>query len=928
MEDKYRYYPNRFREPPVDVLNIRLTCDFKEDSVFVTSETTFKTVKDKLDVLNLNAKNLEILKVSHSASKAEFTYENDILSIKLHRPQALGSVFKIKTLSVCRPTTNVLEGLYYDITPKGLPKTIISQCQQWGFQRIAPCIDDMRTKCTWDVKIIANNKYGNLITNGDVVLPRTRYDDARDTITYQNKEPMPPYLFFLGVGTWDTFSRDFIYPNGKKIRLELLAPVGSDEKNANEALDIMSDAILWTHIYTGAERYENMKERDEVYRLCVERNKIAKDLDPTEKNSKLDEISKNIAALCENLVLGYRYPYKVYREIAMHNSDFGGMENTGNTTILASRIMPNAEITDAAYEYMVGVKQHEFYHNLNGSGVTGDTPFSIWLNEAVTVMIEDDYLAFRFGKDYIRLSEILQMRMPGSGTFSLDTGACAMPIEPEGFNDPNDLITSVTYVKAPEFTRMIESMLGKPAFAWALDLYHKRFAGANASPKDFIRSMEDVGKTDFSFMADRWLHQTGYPTLKCEARYNGSDETAEITVTQSGFGDGKPWIFPLSCRLYTSDGYAVCEFTKKIDAETITFSVPCSREFAFAAWNTNHTAYVKIDNDVCDDELYLQLKYDGDVSSRFIAFCELFEREMIKLCEDENREPSEKLVDVYMETLTDENITQNCGVLPLTLFDSVEDERFKYSYTLLHNSKKRFMRAVAKKYEYKLRAMLYTYNGYLSKPETRDAGLFDISPVFKARAVKNLILSLLASLDRAGMSALVKRDYERANCATDRINAVTLYLSSSARDRFDLLRAEFKRSKDNALAFENFISAVASSSSPDTVKYLKEIEKSPEFCIESAGPARAMYLRFAQNRKLSLETEEGRAFLEESLLKMADVNEYLSTGILSVFSHINSYAPAVRDSLKLTLEKLVSNAVNAPAVVKTAENILNSFEER
>ncbi len=189
----------------------------------------------------------------------------------------------------------------------------------------------------------------------------------------------------------------------------------------------------------------------------------------------IEPVQRQIASLIKNLVCGYQYPFEVYREIAMQNSDFGGMENTGNTTIIASRIMPDMEITDASYEYLIGVKLHEFYHNLNGSSVTGDTPFSIWLNEAVTVMIEDDYLAFLFGKEYVRLQNILQMYTPGTGTFSLDTGVVAMPIEPSGFNDPNDLISSVTYVKAPEFTRMIETMLGKRAFAWALDLYHKRF---------------------------------------------------------------------------------------------------------------------------------------------------------------------------------------------------------------------------------------------------------------------------------------------------------------------------------------------------------------------------------------------------------------------------------------------------------------------
>ncbi len=106
----------------------------------------------------------------------------------------------------------------------------------------------------------------------------------------------------------------------------------------------------------------------------------------------------------------------------MQNSDYGGMENVGNTTILSSRIAPSQHLPDlgcacrhmspatcSRYIYMEGVKIHEYYHNIvrrarpahrsfpvcvvswrrqNGSQVTGLTPFEIWLNEAVTVYVQ------------------------------------------------------------------------------------------------------------------------------------------------------------------------------------------------------------------------------------------------------------------------------------------------------------------------------------------------------------------------------------------------------------------------------------------------------------------------------------------------------------------------------------------------------------
>lgn len=914
MNDNYLYHPAEFPDPVVHVNTISLIFDMHETETKVKAETSFTAQKD-LTELKLNAKKLQILSVAMNKRPLSFIYETDILTIHFPHIIKKETTFRIETETICKPTDNILEGIYYDITPAGQPKTMITQCQQWGFQRIAPCIDDMRTKCTWETTIIADNRYTNLISNGNVLRPRTRYDETRDTITYVNKEKMPPYLFFLGAGTWDTFTRTFIYPDGKTVTLELMTPRGADKTNAEKALDIMSDAILWTHIFTGPERYESPDSRKEIYELCRKRETLIKN------NKDIAQISSDIQERSKNIVFGYQYPFEVYREIAMHNSDFGGMENTGNTTIIASRIMPDPEITDPSYEYMLGVKQHEFYHNLNGSGVTGDTPFSIWLNEAVTVMMEDDYLAFHFGKDYVRLTELLQMYTPGTGTFSLDTGSVSMPIEPAGFNDPNDLITSVTYVKAPEFTRMIEAALGKEAFTWALDLYHKRFAGSNASPKDFLQTMEDVGKTDFSFMADRWLHQTGFPTVSPSVSFNEETKTADITIIQEGFGTQKPWIFYLTAIFCDANGETITEFTRKIEAERQAFSIPCAKQPAFILWNPNHTAYIKIKEDVSDEELYLRIEKSSDTVTKFLSLNTLFDREMIKMCEDEAYVPSRRLTDMYTALIEDEELMRSCGALPLTLFEHCSDARFTYQYMKLFTAKRRFFHEIARNHPVTLKKL---HEKYALSADSTD--FTELGRIFKCRAVKNYIAGILVVLDTTETWKMIKKAYRNASCASDRLNALMQYLSSSAPDRMDLLKEEFMRSKVSALAFENFIGAAANSSSPDTVSYLKYIEEQPEFKIEQSGFSRAMYLRFAENRKISLETESGRQFLGKSLIKIAQVNEYLANGMLNVFANMNEYNSDVREALRDILNTLCTSVPEnaAPSVISKTKALLKS----
>ncbi len=52
---------------------------------------------------------------------------------------------------------------------------------------------------------------------------------------------MAPYLFFLGMGCYDTHRREFEYPDGRTFAFELLAKPGSDPEEAERALEILAD---------------------------------------------------------------------------------------------------------------------------------------------------------------------------------------------------------------------------------------------------------------------------------------------------------------------------------------------------------------------------------------------------------------------------------------------------------------------------------------------------------------------------------------------------------------------------------------------------------------------------------------------------------------------------------------------------------------
>ena len=695
-----KYYPEDFGELTVDVMHMHLVFDVYDDRTNVQSLLRVRTRNEPIEKLELNCRDLEVRAVSCIQCEVSYRYrkEDAILEINFRDEIPPGTEITVVTDTLCRPTKHVLEGLYYDETPVGAPPQQITQCQQWGFQKIVPCIDDMTAKCTYKTTIIADSRYTNLITNGDVVVERHSVKPGRDKIVYDcSITPMATYLFFLGVGTYATYTRVLEYPDGGVFMLELLVPPGSSEKAAQKALDILHDAVLWVYVFTGPEQFdeEKLPVRNKIWELIRLREKMKLEIKPDSTQEELIKIRKELAGLAGNISPGYKYTGTVYREIGMQNSDFGGMENVGNTTIATNRIIPFPQMTDQAYEYMIRVKIHEYYHNENGSEVTGKSPFEIWLNEAVTVRVEEQYLSFLFGEDYHRLSRVLELLAPASGTFALDAGAASMPIIPDGFNDPNDLITAVTYIKAPEFVRMVETLIGHDTFAKGLDLYFTRFRHSNAGTQNWIEAMEEASGQPLKEMSETWLKQTKFPVVEVSAEYNKADRKFTFLLRQKFPADGKPWEFPFRAALVDENGNDIAEVLERVTGETAEIIVENVDMPTFLSLNRGYSFYGKVIYRASQYELMQQVRKDNDVIGRFTAFHTLVDREKFKLLKNPEAKPSEEFIELYYRLLNDRPLLEKAGGHFLTIFESVEDEEFSHNYQALYDVKKKLLKAVA-----------------------------------------------------------------------------------------------------------------------------------------------------------------------------------------------------------------------------------------
>ncbi|KLK88432.1 peptidase [Methanoculleus sediminis] len=916
----FRYYPEDFGALPVRVVHMDLVFDVYDGHTRVVSALTAGTLDAPLSSLSLNARDLDILRVESAGRAVTHTYDRDAATLTVAFDPAVPprTQFTLETETICRPSTHVLEGLYYDGLCPGGPPTQITQCQQWGFQRLVPCLDDMTAKCTYTTTIVADNGYTNTISNGDPAGDRIPCAPGRSVQRYENtRTPMAPYLFFLGVGCYDTHRREFEYPDGRTFALELLAKTGSDAAAAERALDILADGVMWVHLFTGPEQYRDRETREEVWRLTRVRDEAKRSGDL----EALEETRKTLKELISTITPGYAYTGAVYREIAMQNSDFGGMENVGNTTIAANRIMPGPDTTDPAFEYLIRVKIHEYYHNENGSEVTGWSPFEIWLNEAVTVHVKNQHHAFLFGEAYSRIKTVLDLLDPAAGTLTLDRGAGSMPIEPDGFNDPNDLITGVTYVKAPEFVRMIETLMGREAFAEALGRYHDRFRHANASRADWLRCMEEVSGQDFSGMAAVWLKEKEYPVLAVSPAYDPAARRFTLAYRQSRSPGGRLRQFPFRFALVDARGGEIRETTVRIADEAGEIVLDGVDRPAFLSLNRGYSFYGKTAYRAPEDELYLQVERDPDIVGRFTAFLALADREMLRILEEPGAAVSDRFADLCAALLADDSLMNEAGGQFLTIFPSVEDERFAHRYRALHDARQAIYAAVAARGG---ETLLRIYRQAAKDTPAGPGSLEEEAAAIRNRQRKNTCLSILATLDTPEVHRLLLHQFREATAATDRLAAFSLILESSAPERQEILEAFGAFSTTSPVAWESFLAAVAGSDCDDLVPILERIESSPAFAFEQADQQRALYGRFALNRKRSLETEEGRDYLAEVLRRLAPVNEYSTVRALDAFAFIDKMEPRHRIPVVGVLAGLLAGLDPGayPAVYNNARRFL------
>ena len=862
--------------------------------------------------------------VAHVASledpvAVEYEVQNDerFLVVKLPGEVQKGEEVVVRTRSVCYPNAKELEGIYFDYTPPGAPQQLITQCQQYGFQRIVPCVDRMASKTFYTTTITADKRYTNIVSNGDLAPAyqgengEPNFHDAaggdKKVIRYYNhKVNMAPYLFFLGCGTYDVYKKEVEYCDGDTCMLELLCLPGVVEpEDAKNSLTALHDSILWLYLSCGPEATKHDAERKEMYTLVRQREdlKIANgDAAALESvRARLKEL-----ALCWTVSLGYKYTGSVYREIAMENSNYGGMENVGNTTIISSRLTGSKWLVDGGYVYMEGVKIHEFYHNINGSQVTGASPFEIWLNEAVTVHIQRQREDELFGADYMRLRQVMYAFTPAVGPLAADRSPRSMAVEPIGFNTTHELISAMTYSKAPEFVRMCQKILGDEKFDVALHNYHTKYAYSNATSDQWVDEMaaHAPASVDLRAMAKGWLKRTGYPTVTVEAVTKSAPGQFAVDLTQSGFenqvaSEQYPWIVPVNWALLSkTDGSTLASglFILQKETDRFTFSTEgdATVEDCFLSVGRDWSFFGDVNMKCSTPEMKTaQALNDTDPVNRYLAFRTIVDEEKAALILGTQSEPGSTYLELFSTILNDGSMSPATKALLLMIEESVPSRPdLGHYYQKIADAKTALINAIQEKYGETI-VKMYDALAAAAKPGPQLEGI-------KERPLKNMLLGMICRSNSFSKAEAATRALAQLNLSpfmSDKSSAFVKLLNIAGEDEsvaaalglqgvFEKIKGEWTA---HPIGCEAYISAICQTDCCKSPDYIRNLVNEPFFKLELAGHARTVARGWTRNRKRALMTDDGLELTKELFFKIGKVNQMSAYSFLSAFGDFKKF---------------------------------------
>lgn len=847
-------YRRDYTVPAFLVRHIDLTFDLGPSVTQVSATTTlYRNPESGQHDLILYGEELELVRVvmnGKTLDKQDYTLENGNLRI----PDAPDEItLTIDTL--IHPDKNTsLMGLYLS------NGNFFTQCEAEGFRKITYYPDRPDVMATYTVTLRADRQScpvllsnGNLIETGE--LP-----DGRHYAKWDDPFRKPSYLFALVAGNLVCREENFRLADGRDVLLQVWVEQGNLDKTAH-AMESLKHSIRWDETRFGLE-------------LDLNRFMI----------------------------------------VAVSDFNMGAMENKGLNIFNTRYVLANPRIaTDTDYANIESVVGHEYFHNWTGDRVTCRDWFQLSLKEGLTVFRDQEFSADLTGSDSGRaVKRIEDVRTLRQLQFPEDAGPMAHPVRPDSYQEINNFYTVTVYEKGAEVVRMYQTLLGRDGFRKGMDLYFKRHDGHAVTCNDFLAAMADANGRDLS-QFERWYSQAGTPRVRLESHYDAAAGTVTLKLSQHcpetpGQTEKQPFLIPVAVGLLDRQGNdmplrqpgkdgtqttAILELTQT--SQTFTFTGITEKPVVSAL--RNFSAPVILEYDQSDEELLHLLSHDSDHFNRWEAGQRLASRRLVALTKAvQTGDPlslDDAFIDAYKTVLTDTRLDAALRELALTLpSEMMIAERMDEIDPQAIRSARQYMRStLAKRLEKEWLAALdanRTEGAY--RPTPQDAG---------KRALKNLSLSYLLTLDDIRYAQIAIDQYHQADNMTDRLAALTSLVHAGYTAKLPeakaLLEHFYREFENEALVVDKWFSLQATSPCAD-IQTIRSLMAHPAFTIRNPNRARSLIFGFCHNNMAQFHATDGSGyrFWSENLIELDKINPQVAARLARCMDQWKRYIPSLR----------------------------------
>ena len=763
IEADQTVYLKDYQKPSflVDSIYLDIQVYDEHSQVDAVLELTRQTDGD----LVLLGRDLELKSVvlnGQQLSQEQYTLDPEQLVIR-NAPNQI----KLETSVIIHPESNTqLEGLY-----QAASDLFVTQNEPEGFRKITFYPDRPDVLSVFTTRVEADKKYPVLLANGNLIEAGEAGEGRHYTI-WQDPTKKPAYLFACVIGDLAVLKDRYVTSEGRDVALEIYAEE-KDIPKCHIAMEALKHSMRW----------------DEEH---------------------------------------YGRPYDLdnYMIVATSAFNMGAMENKGLNIFNTSCVLADEEYTtDAAIMRVQSVIAHEYFHNWTGNRITCRDWFQLCLKEGLTVFRDQSFSEDLQSAVVQRIDDVAVLK---AHQFPEDSGPLSHPPRPDHFVEINNFYTATVYEKGAEINRMMATLLGKEKFRKGTDEYFERHDGQAVTVEDWVAALTAGSGVDLSNFLT-WYNQPGTPKLEAEGHYDAAAQTYTLNFKQSlkahpKYPNLKAVPIPVALALFdaatgeqlvlNSDSLfenavkdGVYLFDK--DQASIVFSGLSTKPVVSLL--RNFSAPVNLEFNYTDEELAFLIQYETNGFNQWQATQTLLERILL------NGHDAHIYIQAIKNTLPD--LVEQDPLLTSRLFDVPSEgylgSRIDTDYEPAKIQEQR--NALIDKLARELGE--FCKDTYLAlDPDLQK----EFSQAMGVRALKNIMLSMMARQGDETAFELAYQQYEATGNMSERLGALRVLVWNDAPQAEAALHDFYQRFKDEALSLDQWFTLQAAHpcATEDTIQYL------------------------------------------------------------------------------------------------------------